>query len=152
MSRAPSNARRLAPALVLACLLATAAAAGDAATVADLFGSDRWRLVSLTVDGETMRPEPGADATFAVNETGQLAGTVGCNQLVAGAGLTPSGGIDFEPITATLMACPEPAMSLERAFVAALDDVERYALGDGEVRLTGPGVEVVFASVSAGAG
>ncbi len=139
-------------AVALTSLCATAAAAGDAATLADLFGADRWRLAGLTVDGETSRPPEGVDATFAVNESGQLAGSVGCNQLVAGAVLTPSGGLDFEPITATLMACPEPAMSLERAFVDALGAVDGYVLGAGEVRLVGPGVEVVFESAAGGPG
>jgi len=146
MSHAKS---RIVAAALAACLAAVALAAGGASTLSDVFGSERWRLVSLTSGGETAELGPGAGAEFVVNELGQLAGTVGCNRLIAGATLTEEGEIAFEPVASTLMACPEPAMSRERAFVSALEALERYEVGEREVRLTGPGVEIVFEVASA---
>jgi len=151
MSDAPLPARRgpLTAALLVLALLSPALAAGDTVTLEDLFGSGRWRLVSVTFGGTTTTLEPGAGAEFLVNEVGRLAGSVGCNQLIAAAELTPDGEARFEPIASTLMACPDPAMSRERAFVQALEAVERYEATEAQVRFTGPDVEVVFEPVAA---
>ncbi len=150
-STRPRTVSRLAVALLVALALAAPGhTAGDTAGLADLFGTGRWQLASVTVGGETLRPEAGAGSGFLLNELGQLAGSVGCNQMVATAALSPEGRVAFEPIVSTLMACPDPAMSLEQALLAALELVERYELEDGEVRLTGPGAEVVFAAAPSG--
>jgi heat shock protein HslJ len=140
--------RRVAAAILALSLSAPAVAAGDTVTLDDLFGADRWRLVSVTYAGETITFAPDAGAEFVVSELGQLAGTAGCNRLVGTAALGTDGQARFHPVASTLMACPEPAMSHERAFVQALEAVERYEVGEGQVRFLGPGVEVVFVPVT----
>src|SRR5690606_16483641 len=109
--------RRVAAAILALSLSAPAVAAGDTVTLDDLFGADRWRLVSVTYAGETIAFAPDAGAEFVVSELGQLAGTAGCNRLVGTAALGTDGQARFHPVASTLMACPEPAMSHERAFV-----------------------------------
>lgn len=129
----------------------TAAAQSEPKTLQDLFGSEAWSLVSVTFDGEELSVGAAQDAVFSVNVDGRLAGSVGCNQLIATADLEAGGGVSFGPVTSTLMACPEPAMSLERTLVAALEAVESYGREAGTVTLTGPRAEVVFAQVAPGA-
>lgn len=117
----------------------------------DLFGSGTWTLVSVTFGDNEADVETAQDTAFSVNVDGRLAGSVGCNQIVAAAELKPDGGVSFGPVISTLMACPEPAMSLERTFVSALEAVESFVREAGTVTLTGEGAEVVFAQAAAGA-
>ena len=49
---------RIVAAALAACLAAVALAAGGASTLSDVFGSERWRLVSLTSGGETAELGP----------------------------------------------------------------------------------------------
>lgn len=117
----------------------------------DLFGLGTWTLVSVTFGDNEADVETAQDTAFSVNVDGRLAGSVGCNQIVAAAELKPDGGVSFGPVISTLMACPEPAMSLERTFVSALEAVESFVREAGTVTLTGEGAEVVFAQAATGA-
>lgn len=134
--------------LAVLALVGQALAAGDDPTLVDLFGGDRWRLESVTLRGETLTPGPEAVAEFVIAEDGRLAGSVGCNQMGTRALLTHDGEARFEPTTTTLMACPEPAMSLERAFTTALERVDRFLVAPGHITFSGEGVEVVFVAAA----
>lgn len=60
---------------------------------------------------------------------GGASGFAGCNRWTAGATLTGE-GLAFERPTSTMMACPEPAMAIEQAFLAALSTVTRHDIDD----------------------
>lgn len=82
-------------------------------------------------DGVTMR--------FA---DGQISGRSGCNRFTGAASLTAetvaSGGLELGPIAGTRMACPEPASSIEDAFLAALGQIDGYRITmTGGLVLTG---------------
>lgn len=132
-------------AVTFALLLLASVARGQEATgdLESLFGTSPWRLVMMTVDGED-HEVPADTGVFSLNLQGRMAGSVGCNQMVFGGELEPAGAATFGPVTATLMACPEPAMSLERAFVGALEAVEAYEAWEGAITLTGPDTRLVF--------
>ena len=77
-----------------------------------------------------------AGTTIAFSPDGTLAGDAGCNRFFGSFAL--EGGLRIAPLGLTRMACPEPAMQDEAAFVAALGRVSGYAMGvDG-------GAEVLF--------
>ncbi|HZW99243.1 MAG TPA: META domain-containing protein [Trueperaceae bacterium] len=138
-------------AVALTALLASPAwAQSEPMALPDLFGKETWSLVSVTFEGVEAPVRAGQDTAFSVNVDGSLAGSVGCNQIVATAELEPGGAVSFGPVTSTLMACPDPAMSLERTFVAALEAVESYVREGGTVTLTGADAEVVFTQVTPG--
>lgn len=140
-------------AMTFALVLLTLGARGQEAKgdLESLFGTSPWRLVSLTVAGES-HAVPLDTGVFSLNLEGRMAGSVGCNQMVFGGELEPAGTAKFGPVTATLMACPEPAMSLERAFVGGLEAVEAYEVQEGTITLRGTDAVLVFEALSPPAG
>lgn len=138
-------------AVLAALLVMTALAQSGPIALHDLFGTGTWTVASVTFEGEDASVGAGQESVFVINVDGHLAGSVGCNQMIAMAELEPGGAVSIGPVTSTLMACPEPAMSLERSFVAALEAVESFSREAGTVTLSGPGAEVVFVQVDTGA-
>lgn len=122
----------------------------EAVSPSELFGSSQWQVERVVLAGEpfALSAEVTTELTL-VTELPALAGTAGCNRMTARFELGPAPGqIDFSPIVATLMACPEPAMSQERAVFEALEGVETYEQQGGLVVLRGPDVELVLAPLS----
>lgn len=135
-------------ALLVVTQAALAAEPGAQTTPSELFGAKTWQVRSLTIAGEpfTLSSEVSTELELA-SGLRALSGTVGCNRMTAPFELGPEPGrIVFSPIVATLMACPEPAMSQERAIFDALEAVDSYASEPGRVTLSGPGVAVVLAA------
>src|SRR5690606_36468332 len=119
-------------------------------TPRDLFGSSAWQVESLTVGGEPFALDAEVLTELELgSDRPALTGTVGCNRMTAPFELGPGPGqIAFSPIVATLMACPEPAMSQALAIFEALEAVEGFERESGRVRLSGSGVEVVLSARS----
>jgi heat shock protein HslJ len=101
-----------------------------------------WLLVSITQgEGTELVPpgeaEPMLEFTAEADPTGsrRFGGSGGCNRIMGGydAGRTGRLAIGRGPAM-TMMACPEPVMSLEQAFLAALESASSYRI-DGD-RLT----------------
>jgi putative lipoprotein len=108
-------------ALVLSC---------QSPPLADRFDDVTWRLIEL--DGTTLAVSPDMkqpDLRFDPGR-GTAAGFAGCNRF-SGTFQTDGARLRFGPIVATRMACPEPTMQLETAFLGALDATTAYAL-DGK--------------------
>ena len=76
-------------------------------------------------------------------EDGKVTGSTGCNGY--GGKYTVDGdALEISSVAATLMACPPPADQVERAFVAALENIAGWRLEDAElVLLDAEGEEVV---------
>ncbi len=98
------------------------------------------------LEGPTWRVEelPGQDAgalaalrpALSVRfDAGRVEGFSGCNRF-AGSYTRDGDRLDLGPLAGTMMACPEPAMSLENAFRSALAGSLRFAISDGRLRLT----------------
>ena len=112
---------RKSTALALALLMPVAALAGP-------FGE--WQVSEVAGQPRA----PGTTIAFAPD--GTLAGNAGCNRFFGS--YTLEQGLRVAPLGMTRMACPEPAMTDETAFVTALGLVSGYAMGvDG-------GAEVLF--------
>jgi heat shock protein HslJ len=77
-------------------------------------------------------------------EDGEAGGVAACNHYGATYETTGDGGISFELGAMTEMACEEPIMALESAFVAALGDVTGHVVTDDALVLTGGEVELSF--------
>lgn len=107
---------------------------GCAGAPEDLFAGIDWQV--LAVRGETL-PE-GSEAELRFGRDGSLSGSGGCNRLIGtyertGEGLRIPGGIGM-----TMMACPDPVMTRERAFVTALEAVAHFEIADdGKLLLLG---------------
>lgn len=116
---------------------------------AGLEGTD-WRADAIVVDGVLSPVPAGIDVTLRL-DGGQADGTAACNGY--GGGYTLEGDtLVFSPMAVTEMACEEPRMSLESAFLAALAATAAYRLDGGQLHLldaSGADLAVLSAAGSA---
>lgn len=132
---------------VLATLMAASIVAGCGVTPApspappiDLSGD--WQLDRGTVDSAPFPVVDDAPITFSVKGT-EIGGRSACNHY-GGVIVMDGGGPRFEMTSMTAMACEQPVMAAEAAFVAVLPRLSG-ATRDGDLlMLTGQGVELVF--------
>jgi heat shock protein HslJ len=136
---------RRAALLGLAVLSLAACAITERAATTELPGTS-WQLVDL--DGTL----PVADAVPTLNfdQAGAVNGSTGCNTYNGEVSIDGN-AITFGPLATTMMACADPdADAQERAFTAAIEDVDSYTIDDeGRLVLQG-GAPLTFevASVS----
>jgi len=110
---------------------------------ADLDGS--WTLVRGTHDGAAITPVPGSVVTLSIDGT-DVGGTAACNQY--GGTIERDGtSISIGALSMTEMACAEPIMALESAYLAALPLVTAATRVGDALTLTGPGVELEYTLV-----
>jgi heat shock protein HslJ len=102
-----------------------------------------WELVSGTVDGAPVPLVAGSPITLTISED-TATGTAACNGY--GATVSTSGAdITFAGLGATEMACsPDEVMESEQRYLESLPRVESWASTEGNLTLTGDGVELLF--------
>lgn len=91
-----------------------------------------WQLVSF-VDSEGSMAPAEVEATIRF-EDGQVGGNASCNRFFASYTLEGD-QLTISQAGSTMMACPEPAMSQEQAFLANLGQVASYAISGTELTL-----------------
>ncbi len=116
---------------------------------AELTGSI-WTLTAL--NGQALLPATSVTAEFN-NEEGTVSGSSGCNNYTAafesdGSNIT----INMSPAAMTLMACAEPIMAQESAYLEALGAATTYAISEDQLSLydTGGNAVATFSAVSQG--
>ncbi len=107
-----------------------------------LDASGDWRLVEGSSGGVAIPIVPDADITLTV-EGSRVSGRAACNQY-GGEVVVADGQVRFGPLAMTEMACDEPLMTAEAAFLGAMGDVRAASLDDDRLTLTGDGVQLVF--------
>jgi heat shock protein HslJ len=135
-------------ALALGLLLTACGGGGEIGSAADAMTEEPadpealvgdWRLLAIELEGEdaltpTDDAEPMLSFSSEADPTGsrRFGGSGGCNRIMGSydAGRTGRMAIARGPAM-TMMACPEPVMSLEQAFVSALETVSAYVI-DGD--------------------
>jgi len=121
--------RPLAGLVALLPLLAVSAA--DAVQPSPLAGR-AWSLVAL--DGERIPAD--LDVFIAFAEDGRVSGRGGCNRFV-GDYSVEADRLALGQLATTRMACPPPAMAVEDAFLAALEETAIILAHDGASLLLG---------------
>ncbi len=96
---------------------------------ADFAGID-WRPTSIA--GETVPDDTEQFVRFEVD--GSISGHGGCNRFF-GALQKSDAGIEVGPLGATRMACPEPVMQHEAAFLDAVQKTRKFDSGKERLRL-----------------
>lgn len=127
---------RMAPALLVLVGMALSACgpsgSDTAGTGLPLEGTP-WTLQSYTEDGGTVEVAEGVTVTARFDE-GRVYGSAGCNRYTAGY-ILDGDALTIDPAASTLMACPEPASSVEAAYLAALARTARYSTDDTTLAL-----------------
>jgi heat shock protein HslJ len=130
--------------LVVACAAQSISTTpSDPSAVIDPSGG--WVLVEGTADGQPLVLRDAAPVTFNV-EGSQVSGRSGCNQYFGEFGLA-GGRVTLGQLGGTEMACEEPLMALEAAYLAGLATVDSARMDAGQLVLTGPGTELHFQRV-----
>lgn len=124
--------------LALAILLATGCDLIGGS--ADLDGG--WVLVGGTHDGESITPIEGTSVSLTIDGD-EIGGTAACNHY-GGTIERDGGSISIGALSMTEMACEEPIMALESAYLAALSGVTGATRTAEALTLTGPGVQLDF--------
>lgn len=141
--------RRLIPLLGTVVLAIATAACGDQADVpaANSLTGTIWRLTEL--NGQPSIPHTMITAEFFAD--GRVAGSSGCNNYMAAYEIDgESIAINMSPAASTRMACPEPVMAQEEAYLAALDVAATYEVSEDSLILydSSGNPVTVFAAVS----
>jgi heat shock protein HslJ len=79
--------------------------------------------IAEAVGGTALPNEPAV--TLQLGADGRAAGKAGCNQY-SGPYQLGDGTLSFGAMISTKMACDEPVMAIEQAYLAALANVTRY--------------------------
>jgi len=134
--------RLLGLALILVLVGGCALLAGGASS--SLAGE--WRLTAGTADGTVLPIVPGSEPTLTVTDD-KASGRAGCN--IYGGTITSDGDrVSFSALQMTEMACDEPRMASESAYLAALAVVATTRRTGSELRLTGPLVDLQYTAVA----
>lgn len=115
-------------------LSACGGSGGDTAGTGLSLEGTPWTLQSYDEDGSTVEVPEGVTVTARFDE-GRVYGSGGCNRYTAGYALDGT-SLTIDPAASTLMACPEPASSVEAAFLAALARTASYFTDDTSLALT----------------
>jgi len=135
----------LALALILAACGAGQSGPSDPGASAGAVVGD-WVLTGGSIDGEDAPVLPDHRITMTITGS-QISGTAACNgyggEITSGAD-----GLHLENLAQTDMACEDPAMTAEAAYMAALMRVREIARDGDELVARGDGVELRFAALA----
>jgi heat shock protein HslJ len=101
-----------------------------------------WQLTAGTVDGQPLALVADAPVTFVVDGS-NVSGRSACNQYFGQFALV-DGHVTLGGLGGTEMACEEPIMTLEGAYLAGLAKVDAARMDGEALVLTGPGTELRF--------
>jgi len=101
-----------------------------------------WQLIEGSVDGQTLTLPPDVPVTLVVEGSG-VSGRSGCNQYFGEFTLV-NGRVTLGGLGGTEMACEEPIMALEAAYLGGLAKVDSARMDGETLVLTGPAVELRF--------
>jgi heat shock protein HslJ len=134
-------------AAAFAAIVVLVAACGGTASVpsvppAALEPGGEWQLTAGTVDGQQLTLVADAPVTFVV-ESSNVSGRSACNQYFGQFALV-DGHVSLSGLGGTEMACEEPIMTLEGAYLAGLAKIDAARMDGDALVLTGPGTELRF--------
>jgi heat shock protein HslJ len=139
-SAAPASGAPATPAEIPTAAPGATATPGTSAEPANQLSGTSWKLTAIgdqPIAG-------GVEATMAFGGDGQATGSGGCNTF-NGPYAVDGMSIKIGPLAATMMACPEPQMTVEASYFAALDKVTTWQvpqdvpITQGPLVLAGPG-------------
>jgi uncharacterized lipoprotein YbaY/heat shock protein HslJ len=94
-----------------------------------------WKLIELKSQPVTVSSGT-REAHLVLRPEGKLGGSGGCNSFFGSYATTPD-SLRLTPAGSTMMACPEPLMNKEQAFLSALSAVTGYRIEGKTLELLG---------------
>ena len=120
------------------------AAASASAGALELDGTS-WLLTDYVSPDGAVFTVPAAVTPLLAFEGGNLTGNAGCNTFSSTYTVTGD-VIEIGPVMSTKMACEEPMASVEAAYLAALESIDKVAiLDDGKLQLWDDGGKTTLA-------
>jgi len=119
---------------------------GSVVKPAALEGNE-WTLDRASISSLSAGAPPDASVTIAFDK-GRASGKAACNSYGGGYQAGNDGSLSFGTFALTMMACAEPLMSLESAYMDALGKMTTFTVGDSLV-LTGDGVSLTYGATPA---
>jgi heat shock protein HslJ len=109
-----------------------------------------WLLASYGDPGNPtpVLPESEITALFSAAD-GRVSGRSGCNNYF-GSYTVDGDALTVGQLGSTMMACPEPLMQQEQAYLAALQGAETFSIEADTLSITGGGMELRFIAQPAG--
>lgn len=98
------------------------------------FEGPTWQLAAPAAQGTGVGAKEMRPVT-ALFEGGRVSGFSGCNRFM-GSYTLDRDSVLFGPLAGTMMACPDPGMAIEKAFLGALTGTLRYAISGDRLTLT----------------
>lgn len=139
--------RSVVPFAFVSLLLTACVSGGSPSASGDGGGLEgaTWILDAASTGSLVDRVPPKARVTLRF-DGGNVSGTAACNSFGGTFATSGDGGLTISVGAVTAMACPEPVMALESAYLAALGDVTGYQVaGAGRsLLLTGGTVALSF--------
>jgi heat shock protein HslJ len=105
-----------------------------------------WQLTAVNDASGVLADVPAGVEATALFEAGVVGGSGGCNHYSASYTLDGE-SLTIMPGSMTMMACPEPQMSVEQQFMAALAVIAFYQISDDQLALLDAGGQTVAAFV-----
>lgn len=131
----------LLPLILVACADSGGGATGVGNDAADLTGVT-WQLDGSSI--ASLASDSPSDAVVTIEfADGRVGGRAACNSYGGAYQASDDGTIAFESFSVTEMACDEPLMALEAAYLTALGQVTGFGVG-GNLALTGGDVTLEF--------
>ncbi len=108
--------------------------AAEGAMESAMLEGPTWQLIAVNDGGGALVDVPAGVEATARFEEGRVGGSGGCNRY--GAGYTLAGeSLTITPGPMTMMACPEPQMTVEQLFMAALAATSSYQIDGDQLAL-----------------
>ena len=101
-----------------------------------------WRLIAGTVDGAPLLLDDAHPVTLSVGGS-SVNGQSACNHYFGDFGVV-DGRVSLTNLGGTEMACDEPTMTLEAAYLQGLAAVQGATVNSDSLVLAGPGVQLQF--------
>jgi heat shock protein HslJ len=95
----------------------------------------RWRLVEYLGPAGVLVAVPAEVTATATFTDGRIAGSAGCNRYFAACTIADDAIAIDGAIGSTMMACPEPVASIERAYLATLATIASWEITGDRLEL-----------------
>jgi heat shock protein HslJ len=117
---------------------------GGSTSPADLNGT--WVLDGSSIDALSADAPSGTDVTITFAD-GNANGSAGCNTFSGSYEAADDGSLTFGPLASTMMACDDPVMTLETAYLGALGNVSSFSV-EGDLTLSAGSMTLTYAADS----